>query len=88
MIMATAEQIKALLCSYTGESEDRFLSVAMQIGPCRANRGHPIESMEWITGETGRQQSHRRVSGDWLVERASSTAKVEPTFPLRPNRFH
>src|SRR5258705_5021517 len=63
--MATAEQVKALLRSYSEADGDQFLSVAMQIAAHAAQTGKPklAEELKGLVQEVRRKQATQRIGG-------------------------
>jgi SpoVK/Ycf46/Vps4 family AAA+-type ATPase len=63
--MATAEQLKALLRSYSEADGEQFLSVAMQIAAHAARTGKPklAEELKVLVQDVRRKQSTQRVGG-------------------------
>lgn len=75
--MATAEQLKALIQSYTQGDDSRFLSVATQIAAhaARAGKGRLAEELRKLVEEAKRAQSSRD-------ERALAVPIAQPTGEL------
>src|SRR6185312_16431326 len=71
--MATAEQLKALLRSYSEADGEQFLSVAMQIAAHAAKTGKPklAEELKDLVQDVRRKQRTQRIGGAVPIARPS-----------------
>ena len=71
--MATAEQLKALLRSYSEADGEQFLSVAMQIAAhaARNGKGKLADELKELVQEVRRNQSTQKVGGSVPIARPS-----------------
>jgi len=69
--MATAEQLKALLRSYSEADGEQFLSVAMQIAAHAAKTGKPkvADELKELVQEVRRKQKEQKVGGSVPIAR-------------------
>ena len=86
--MATAEQLKALLRSYSEADGEQFLSVALQIAAHAARTGKTklADELKVLVQDVRRKQSTQRVGGAVpIVQPNGELAKLlTVTYPERP----
>jgi SpoVK/Ycf46/Vps4 family AAA+-type ATPase len=83
--MATAEQLKALLRSYSEADGEQFLSVAMQIAAHAAKTGKPklAEELKVLVQDVRRKQRTQRIGGAVPIARPSGelAGLLSVTYP-------
>jgi SpoVK/Ycf46/Vps4 family AAA+-type ATPase len=83
--MATAEQLKALLRSYSEADGEQFLSVAMQIAAHAAKTGKPklADELKELVQEVRRKQKTQKIGGAVPIARPSGelAALLTVTYP-------